>query len=170
MRLFSLINFIIFQLSWFLSATYKESAIPIISLLLCIHFLCSNQKKADLAILPIALIGITVDQLLMILHIIEIPQGTTNSLMVPIWLMLLWCVFSWSFNHSLRWVNNLSLCKVSCLGAIFGTLSYYAALKLAVFNTLLPHAYFIVIMAIIWSILLPLFTRVHALMVKEVEL
>lgn len=152
-----------------MSATYKESAIPIISLLLCIHFLCSNQKKADLAILPIALVGITVDQLLMILHIIEIPQSTSNSLVIPVWLILLWCVFSWSFNHSLRWVNNLSLLKLSGLGAIFGTLSYYAALKLAVFNTLLPHAYFIVVMAIIWSFLLPFFTRVYALMVQSAK-
>lgn len=169
MRLFSLINFVIFQLSWFLSATFKESAVPLIIALLIIHFLCSSKKKADLAILPIALIGITIDQLLMILHIIEIPQSPNHALIIPVWLMLLWCIFAWSFNHSLQWVNNLSLTKLSILGSVFGTLSYYAALKLNVFNTLLPHIYFIVIMALIWGFLLPFLTRIHALMVQPLK-
>jgi hypothetical protein len=166
MRKFSLINFVAFQVSWFLCASYQKNAIPIVMILICIHFLLSPKKSDDLKVLPIALVGIVIDQLLIILHIIEIPQGTTSSVIIPVWLALLWCVFSWCFNHSLQWVCNLSLSKISIIGAIFGTLSYYAALKIGVFNSLLSPPYFICIMAIIWALLLPFFIRIYALFIK----
>jgi hypothetical protein len=134
--------------------------------LISIHFLLSSKKYDDLKVLPIALVGIVIDQLLIILHIIEIPQSTTPTLIIPVWLALLWCVFSWSFNHSLQWVCNLSLSKVSIIGAIFGTLSYYAALKIGVFTSSLSPPYFIGIMAIIWALLLPLFIRMYGLLIK----
>lgn len=166
MRLFSLISFAVFQLSWFLSATYQDNAIPMVVALMCIHFLFSPTKNDDVKVLPIALIGIVIDQLLIILHIIEIPQSATQALIIPVWLILLWCVFSWSFNHTLQWMCKLSLSKVSILGAIFGSLSYYAALKIGIFNSILSPIYFVLVMAIIWGLLLPLFTRMYALLIK----
>ncbi|WP_426358615.1 DUF2878 domain-containing protein [Pseudocolwellia sp. HL-MZ19] len=165
MRLFSLINLAIFQLSWFLSATYQESAIPIIIALMCLHFLFSPCKKSDIEVLPIALVGIVVDQLLMVLQVIQIPQS--SSLTLPIWLLFLWCVLAWCFNHSLKWLSHLSLYKVSGLGAVFGTLSYYAALQLNVFSSAYSPLYFIVIMAVVWALLLPFLTRLHTFIIES---
>ncbi len=165
MRLFSLINLAVFQLIWFLSATYQDSGIPIILALMCIHFLFSPSRKADIEVLPVALIGITVDQLLMILQVIQIPHSLTPIL--PLWLMLLWCVLAWCFNHSLQWLSQLSPYKISGLGAIFGTLSYYAALQLNVFTSVYSPVYFVLIMATVWALLLPFLTRLHALITRS---
>jgi len=164
MRLFSLINLAVFQLCWFLSAAYQDSGLPIIIILMCIHFLCSPSKLDDLRVLTLALVGVVVDQLLMIAQVIEIPQSLTSAL--PIWLILLWCVLAWCFNHSLQWLIRLSVYKIAALGAIFGTSSYYAATALNVFTTSYSSTYFVVIMAIVWTFLLPFLTRVHALIIK----
>ncbi|WP_179078303.1 DUF2878 domain-containing protein [Colwellia sp. UCD-KL20] len=161
MRLFSLINFITFQLCWFVSATYQQSGILIIISLLCIHFALSPQKKADIKVLPIALIGIAVDQLLIAIQVIQLPENSMSPLVIPIWLMFLWCAFAWCLNHSLQWLIKLSTTKVGVIGAIFGSLSYYVALQLNVFNSVLSPLYFALAMAFIWALLLPLFTRIH---------
>jgi len=165
MRLFSLTNLAVFQLSWFLSATYQESGIPIIIALMCIHFLFSPSRKADIEILPIALVGIVVDQLLMILQVIQIPQS--SSPVLPLWLMLLWCVLAWCFNHSLKWLSHLSLYKVGGLGAIFGTLSYYAAIQLNVFSSAYSPLYFVAIVATVWALLLPFLTRLYTFIIES---
>lgn len=166
MRLFSLINFITFQLCWFVSATYQQSGILIIIALLCTHFALSPKKIADIEVLPIALIGITVDQLLIALQVIQLPENSVSPLIIPVWLMFLWCAFAWCLNHSLQWLINLSTAKVAAVGAVFGSLSYYVALQLNVFNSVLSPLYFILVMAFIWALLLPLFTRMHRYIFK----
>ena len=102
MKLFSVINFVIFQLCWFIAATYQESGALMLLVLLCIHFVLSPSKKVDLEILPIALVGIVVDQLLISLQILQLPQGDETPLMIPFWLIFLWCSLTWCFNHSLK--------------------------------------------------------------------
>ncbi|XPF96294.1 DUF2878 domain-containing protein [Colwellia sp. RE-S-Sl-9] len=166
MRLFSLINFITFQLCWFVSATYQQSGILIIIALLCTHFTLSPKKIADIEILPIALIGITVDQLLIAIQIIQLPENSVSPFIIPVWLMFLWCAFAWCLNHSLQWLINLSTTKVTVIGAIFGSLSYYVALQLNVFNSVLSPLYFALVMAFIWALLLPLFTHMHRYIFK----
>ena len=166
MKLFLLINFIVFQLCWFLAAIYQQSAVGVMLGLLCIHFAFSPTKLADIKVLPIALVGILVDQLLIHLHVIQLPVNTATPLVIPLTLVLLWCVFSWCFNHSLNWLTNISLKKAAVLGGVFGSLSYTSALKLDVFSSTLPLLYFVLIFTVIWTLLLPLFIRMHLFILK----
>lgn len=166
MKLFLVINFVVFQLCWFLAATYQDNSVLIILGLLCIHFFFSPTKSADIEVLPIALVGIVVDQLLISLHIIQLPESSTSPLIIPLWLMLLWCSFSWCFNHSLKWLIKLSSAKTAILGGVLGTLSYTIALQLNVFNTALPTLYFVLVLAVTWALLLPFFVRMHLFIFK----
>jgi len=166
MKLFLVINLVVFQLCWFLAATYQHNSVLIIVGLLGIHFLCSPTKLADVKVLPIALVGVVVDQLLIILQVIQLPSDSTSPLTIPLWLILLWCIFSWCFNHSLKWLVKLSLLKVAVLGGIFGTLSYTLALQMNVFNTVLPTLYFVLTLALTWALLLPFMVRMHLLIFK----
>jgi len=167
MKTFSIINFVVFQLCWLLAATYQQQAVFYIVGLLSIHFLLSPTKLADLEILVIALVGIVIDQLLIILHVIQLPENATTPATIPLWLMLLWCSFSWCFNHSLQWLNKLTQTQLAVLGAVFGTLSYTAALQLNVFNSVLPTLYFVAVLAIIWALLLPFLVQMSLLISNE---
>jgi len=167
MKLFSVINFITFQLCWFIAATYKQDGLLIIGALLTFHLLFSPKKIADFKVLSIALVGILVDQVLIILHVIQLPQSSTEWSFIPLWLIFLWCSFAWCFNHSLQWLLKLTLPKVAVVGGVFGALSYYAALRLEVFNTLLSPIYFVLVMLLVWSTILPFFVRMHGYLVKE---
>ena len=104
MKLFLVINLVVFQLCWFLAATYQHNSVLIIVGLLGIHFLCSPTKLADVKVLPIALVGVVVDQLLIILQVIQLPSDSTSPLTIPLWLILLWCIFSWCF---MGWFVNV---------------------------------------------------------------
>ena len=167
MKLFSVINFISFQLCWFTAATYKQEGLLIIGAILTFHFLLSPKKIADIKVLSIALVGIFVDQILIISQIIQLPQSSEQWSFIPLWLIFLWCSFAWCFNHSLHWLLKLALPKVAVLGGVFGALSYYAALRLEVFSSLVSPIYFALVMLLVWSILLPIFVRMHSYVIKE---
>lgn len=171
MKLFSLINLITFQACWYISAIYQQKGLPVILLILGTHFCLSKTKKADIEVLLLALIGVVVDQLLIIFNIIQIPESAslTPPLIIPFWLIAIWCGFAWSFNHSLHWLTKLSIFKVAILGAVFGSLSYFAALQMNVFSSVLPNTYFILLMALVWLILLPFLTHIFVFIIEKNE-
>lgn len=117
---------------------------------LILHLALSPTKLDDLKLLPLALIGIVVDQLLISFGVIEVKQS-----MIPIWLVLLWIIVTWSLNHSLSWLSNIKLWQVAVLGAVLGATSYLAAIELGAISTPLTLTVFTMIEAIIWCGLLP---------------
>lgn len=115
-----------------------------------LHLALSPTKLDDLKLLPLALIGIVVDQLLISFGVIDVKQS-----MIPIWLVLLWIILTWSLNHSLSWLGNIKLWQVAVLGGVLGATSYLVAIELGAISTSLTLTVFTMIEAIIWCCLLP---------------
>ena len=84
----------------------------------------------------------------------SVLQTSDNTL--PTTLILLWCIFAFTFNHCLRWMRDINLAYVALTGLVLGPASYYAALKLNTFDTSLTHSQFISLYAVIWAVILPL--------------
>ncbi|MBE0366125.1 hypothetical protein PULV_b0868 [Pseudoalteromonas ulvae UL12] len=166
MKPFLVINFIFFQVSWLLSANFTDEATAFLLLLLLSHFIISPSKLADLKVLAIAVIGCLVDQGLIYAQVINV-----GSTAIPAWLILLWCCFAVSLNHSFAWMQKLAVPYLVCIGAISGPASYYAALSLQAFDTSVATSYFLITFAIAWAVLLPMavnFSRVSTMkMIKE---
>lgn len=152
MRLFWIINAALFQLCWWSAALFTEYAVWIMSAVLVIHLMLSPRKRDDLKLLPIALVGIVCDQLLIAVDVISVNQS-----FIPVWLVLLWVILAWSFNHSLVWLRLLKPWQLSITGGILGSVSYLAAINLGAISTSLSLTNFMIIDAILWSFLLPLF-------------
>lgn len=155
---FSVINFVVFQLCWFTAAIYQQTGLFIMMSLLIVHFVLSPTKNNDIKVLLLAFLGCIVDQVLFMLNVFEF---TTNSPVIPMWLILLWCSLVLSLNHSLRWLLNTSVYIKLLLGAVLGPSSYFAALSFGALNTQLSSVTFIIFLAIVWSCLLPVLCFVH---------
>lgn len=154
MKYFIFVNFAIYQATWFLAALYPDSASLLITGLIIIHFILSPTKIADFRLLNIAVIGCVVDGVLILYDVIQTTNGT-----LPTTLILLWCVFSFTFNHCLNWLQTIGPKYVCLIGLVLGPSSYFAALKLNTFDTTLSSIEFIAIYAFIWALLLPLFVK-----------
>lgn len=151
---FWIINLGLFQLSWFLASVYHDEASGLLLLLLLLHFALSPARGQDFYLLMIAVLGCTVDQTLLVADVL------TDSKLIPSYLALLWCMLAVSFNHSLFWLTRISMPLVMLIGSVSGSLSYFAALNLDAIHTSLTALSFIVIYALIWACLLPLFVYI----------
>lgn len=156
-KLFSWINFIWFQSIWFVAVFYTDQAISLLLISLCLHFILSPTREADLlTLLGITLIGSLADFVLTFTGIYIFQE----TLFIPIWLILLWAHFALTLNHGMTWLSKLPGYGRIIFGAIFGTLSYYAGAKLGAvtLNTNLFLALFS--MSVIWATLLPVYIEI----------
>lgn len=150
MKKFWLIDLIVFQSAWWLCALYSYHASPIVSALLIMRLIISPTRKHDLMLLPVALIGILFDQIMISNHII-----VQQSDVIPMWLILLWCFFILTFNHSLAWLAQLPLAAKIASGALFGPLSYYSASLLGAISLSPKIVIAMIFYSIFFALLLP---------------
>lgn len=150
MKRFWIINLILFQLSWFLSAIYTVRAWPLLLFIIVIHFILSPTRKDDLSLLILVPIGVAVDKILIDFRVFE-----TSSDIFPLWLFAIWCLFIISFNHSLKWLMSLPFLVVAVIGAIAGPLSYRLGAELGALKWGGGELSSLAILSVIWGILLP---------------
>lgn len=162
MRLFWIINATLFQLCWWSAALINEHAVMIMSIALLLHLSLSPSKLQDIKLLPVAAVGVTCDQLLITIGVIDV-----NQMLIPTWLILLWIILAWSFNHSLAWLGCLKTWQVSLIGGALGSTSYLAAIKLGTITTPLALAKFMSIDVILWCVLLPLFVVMQRKLLRQ---
>lgn len=73
----------------------------------------------------------------------------------PVWILSLWGLFATSINHSLAWVDR-KLWLTIATGAVGGTLSYYAAIRVGAAEFLVSNTAGIFLLAMAWGIVMPL--------------
>ena len=152
MKKFWLVNLVLFQLCWLLAAFYQQQAVVFMLLIIILHFVLSPTKILDLKVLPVAFAGMIIDQILMHFAVVLFVD---EPAVIPIWLMLLWVIFSFCLNHSLNWLNHIQVKYVVLLGATFGPISYFGGLSLGAFETSTSQNVFLLTYAAVWAIFLP---------------
>lgn len=150
MKKFWLINLALFQASWFSAALLTHYATVIIAGLVIVHFLLSPSPRSDCKLLLLVIIGMSADSL----HL-WLGTFSVNDTLFPIWLMLLWAMFSMSFNHSLIWFTKQPYWLLAVFGASGGSLSYWGGIQTGAFSTNLSPTITIGILALSWSLLFP---------------
>ncbi|WP_017221213.1 DUF2878 domain-containing protein [Moritella dasanensis] len=153
-RYFNVINFAIYQSMLLLALFYQHSAVKLMLVLLLLHFLLSPSRQTDMRFMLLALVGATVDQVLVAMDVLDVDSG-----IIPFYLVLLWCALALTFNHSLRWITILKPLYIMLAGAIAGPLSYYAALKTGALDTQITTVSYVAIYALVWLVLLPLLSH-----------
>ena len=151
-RSFLLINFVFFQLTWFICVLGgDEWLILALGLLVC-HFLLSSRKRSDLVVMTlIGIIGICVDFVLTLIGIFQFSE-----VLFPLWLVVLWAMFALTFNHSMAWIKRRPLYQQSVLGALGGASSYYAGMRLGAVDFGFDVVITMLVLLLLWGLLVPL--------------
>jgi hypothetical protein len=156
---YKIINFLLFQLIWFvciLGAAINEThaALALSMLLISLHFYLNKNKKNELKILLTAsIIGFLFDGVLLKAGLVTYANPGWSYSLTPLWIVVLWMGFAITLNSSLNWLKtklNLSV----LFGAIGGPLAYIAGEKLGAVTLMTPNT--IIVISIGWSIITPL--------------
>lgn len=149
-----LVNALLFQLGWFICVLSGDSLWLLLGVAILPAHLHWIGRWADEGpmIVGIALIGIALDSFLNWLGVFQFQQV---SLLVPLWLMLLWALLATTLRHGLAW--SARPWWLGCvLGALGGPLSYYAGGRLAGVTFPYGTGPTLLGLGLLWALLLPL--------------
>jgi len=156
---FKIINFILFQIGWFiliLGAAWDKTFISVLLGLgiIAIHLLMIDQKLSELKLLFIAgLIGFLFDGFIQYYQFIIYNSPGWSFPLTPIWIIILWMIFAITLNHSLVWLKKRIILS-SIFGAIGGPLAYLAGEKLGAI--MITQQLSLVLLSIGWALITPL--------------
>mgnify|MGYP000978026913 CR=1 FL=1 len=153
-----LVNFSLFQLGWFvciLGASWNQLyvALGLSSLILLVHLHITNYKNNDLKLLVFSgFIGFLFDGALQYNGMILYNNPGWNFPLTPLWIVMLWLLFSVTLNHSLAWLRQKIYISI-LFGALGGPLAYIAGEKLGAITLLSSNS--IIILSIGWAFITP---------------
>jgi len=155
---FLIFNFLGLQTTWAACAYGATNSMPNLGVIvglayIVLHMLLTKTRNQDLLILlAVGTIGISIDHINSYLGLMSFTDNNTTHSMIPIWLMILWIVFSLMLPHSLNWLGKSTMLAFF-LGGFGGASSYWLGHKLGAINlseTLLPSIF---ILFIEWAII-----------------
>ncbi|MGB4812130.1 MAG: DUF2878 domain-containing protein [Methylophilaceae bacterium] len=159
-----ILNFVLFQISWFacvIGAAKQTPWLGVAVVLACITWHLANAKnaRAELVLMLISLvIGGLFDQIMQSTGLINYASHGWSTSLVPVWILALWLAFTSTLNMSLRWMRGKNLVAVF-FGLIGGPLAYIGAEKLgAVSLSNYPMHY--VALGLGWGIITPLLLKI----------
>lgn len=132
---FLLFNILGLQITWIACAYGASHSQPHIGVVvglmyLILHFTFTTSRHIDILTMCIlATIGITLDYFNLRVGIISFHQSDSNFNFIPIWLIVLWCVFALVIPHSLYWLSKKPILAF-ILGGTGGSSSYWLGHKL----------------------------------------
>jgi hypothetical protein len=152
-----LVNLAIYQLCWFICViggnSYFWLAVPLLGL----HLVFTDKRKADMALMAVFLVvGIVVDGSLKFFGFFTF---TSDFVILPPWLALIWLAFATLPNHSLSWMLSRPLLSI-LFGFMGGPLAYWAGAKLGAASFALPLVESLLGLGLLWSVLWPLLMQV----------
>ena len=149
-----------FEGFWLLAVAGQNRWSLLTALLLGVHFMFTPSRRADVRVLWLALLGMAVDLFLTLTGVFAFDHW-------PLWLGLLWVGFVLTLGHSLHWMRHFSLWLLMITGALAGAGSYLAGWQLGAVSLPLGFWPSAVILALLWSALLPLLVRLDQRLRRE---
>ena len=146
-----------FQIIWLTTILGGNQYVAFAIGLLCVHYLFSPQRKKDLLITPLAIVGFCIDLILTNLGMFQFSEW-------PFWLLVLWIAFVLNFGHSLKFLRNLNTYALVLLGALGGCYAYWASWKLNAVAW--PNDMIVTgsVIACLWALILPSLVKLEYLL------
>ena len=158
--MYLIINFLAFQIGWFVCVLSAANATPllgpvIVAAVIAMHLSQSNKPARELALIAAAgLLGAVWDSALVRAGWIEYPSGNIAAGFAPYWIVAMWMLFATTLNVSLRWLRNRTALAV-VLGGIAGPLTFYGGAQLGGLIFLDQRAALIAL-SFGWAIMMPM--------------
>lgn len=144
----------LFQLGWFACVLGAQWPWLLLIAAACLaaHLRWVADDRGEwLALLQVAACGWVLDSALLHLGLFEFPG---QSILLPLWLALLWLLFASTLCYCLAWTAE-RWWLASLLGAVGGPLSYLGGARLADVGLPLGTWPSLLLLALIWALLLP---------------
>ena len=148
------LNLIIFNLLWVGLVLGRDSLIHLTLPSLLIYLACLlriGNLKLHQILLP-AIIGITIDSSLTFFGIFNFPD---SSLIIPLWLILLWITFSTPIPLSRSFIGKNKLVAFG-LGATALPFNYAVGERLGAVTFGEPYLFSILVLVLVWSVSFPI--------------
>lgn len=142
-----IINFILFQTSWFSALFLQEGALIIIAVAIFLMGLLVQSRPISLFIVACLL------PLSLLFEFIAISTGVVSyeATFVPTWLVGLWVALLLTFNDSFRFMLSLQWWKVALAFAVFGPLSYMAGARFGALTISESMIHYWVLFGVMWA-------------------
>ncbi|BFM08873.1 DUF2878 domain-containing protein [Halioxenophilus aromaticivorans] len=129
-KIFAIFNAVWFQAGWWLAILQQDLVIGWLVLGLVLHWVVSPHRLSDLTIMACVVpVGGLFDGLMSYTGVIGF-RGGEAILGVPVWLILVWCYFACTLNHSMAWLAGIPKLWLAGIGAISAMASYYGGARL----------------------------------------
>lgn len=150
-------NFAAFQIGWFACAYWHDtrSVVVVVMILMWLYHAEPWSKIRLVLCCQVVVLGILVDSVLVWSGALTLANGMP---LLPLWLMVLWLLFSTTLTVSLKWLLENTL-LAALAGAIFGPAAYWGGEQ---FGALFINGWQgFVCMSIGWAILMALFSLLY---------
>jgi len=150
----TLLNAMLFNAGWAACILMRDGLSLIMAAgLLCFHLLfLSNYSREWFFVVLVTAIGLCFDTVAKMSGLLQPVEG---ALPAVFWMGALWPLFATTINHSLSTFRT-RLLPAALLGAVFGPLAYFSAIRLGAAETAFPLWGFVVSLALFWAALMPL--------------
>ncbi|MHC8400811.1 DUF2878 domain-containing protein [Pseudomonas sp. MDT1-17] len=149
-----LLNAGLFQLGWFACVFGAQRPWTLLIAIACLatHLRwIANDPNEWRILLRVATCGWVLDSILLHLGLFSFSDAT---IVLPLWLAMLWLLFASTLRHSLSWTKR-PWWMGSLLGAFGGPLSYLGGARLADVGLPLGVWPSALLIALIWAMLMP---------------
>ncbi|MCB0347142.1 MAG: DUF2878 family protein [Bdellovibrionales bacterium] len=168
-----LLNFMLFQISWFACVLGAASNYPLAGAIFVILVLAFESRIYDdfpkrlVGYFAVALTGTCVDLLAFRSGAFGFPHFSYGFMGYPVWMIALWFAFATTFQSSLSWLKNRYI-LLAFFGLTGGPLAYYSAAKLgAVVLSTDNMVYSLGVIGAAWALVTPFSFYVYHLTVSE---
>lgn len=146
-------NAVLYNIGWYACvAGGNTTAVIAAAIILTIHFVwISNNRNEWILIIAITLLGVTIDSLWFYLEILQNPD---LSPYIPLWLIMLWAIFSTTLNHCLKWFKSRQW-AAGLSGFIIGPAIYFLGTKISDVELADPIYYPLIMLALSWGLIFP---------------
>lgn len=158
-----LLNAVLFQAQWFICVT-ANNQIALLSFVfvLLLHWYFLKPHTAEISLIIIfTILGIVVESAAATMGFVEfthqknIPIGSAEFAVAPIWLIIMWANFSTTLCHCLQWLQN-KLWLSSLLAMVFIPINYIVGSDISGSTFPVSSSLFIAYETTLWMVLLPM--------------
>lgn len=159
-KVFNYLSYYVGWLACVYGAAFGMSAmgVAVVALLVLIHFVLTHTLREEIMMIAvIGVLGTMVDSMQAITGLLFYHGGYAKAPWLgPIWITAIWVLFASTINWSFEWLKGRTWLTV-VLGAIGGPLSYAAGERIGAVRFQNNYVVTMFALAVIWSVVLPLF-------------
>lgn len=160
LRYGAFLNFLGYQLLWFLAVLGKEPVLPVLALLLLLHLALVRNRASEAALMAgAALLGSAFDLALTLAGFYRFDDtGAT----LPLWLPLIWMGFAATLRHSMAFMVGRPR-LMTAAATVFAPLTYLAAARFGAVSFPFGNVATALVIGLSWWAITPLLLRLEVL-------